>query len=727
MNKKLLVLLMALALCCQSCFALAAGFTAGTYAATVDGHNAPMTVEVVFTADAIESIAITAHGETPGISDPALTRVPQMIVDAQSVQVDTIASATVSSKAIIAAVSDCIVQAGGDPAAMAPKAAKTYEKALTAGAYTATAHGHHSDVIVETVVTADAIESVTVTAHAETLHIGDAAVEKMPAAIVAHQSVAVDAVTGATYTSRAILNAVEDCLRQAGGDDAIMAFSTPVEKPERSTEEKTETVDVVVVGSGLTGTVAALAAQEAGAKVVILEKLPYYGGISQTSAAAAKIDALDDENGEGEYYQYLLYKPVGLMQDRDAMVNGYPDLEAAQVLADLSRPTAEWMAEMGVTVNYIEGMRDELGLFNMSLAKLSDGVHLNTSDECGGAIEVMMNRFLENGGKLYLETPATELITDETGAVVGVKAEGMDGNYTFNCKGVALCCGGFGNNPEMIAELAPAFAGETMGGTCIGNTGDGIRMAREIGAAVYKDNFLMGGAGRAFITDYDLLTPYADCESPKAALHVNPMGMRVNSEDPVSYTSAITYANPHTEDYYWIITNEEVANTNYYVSPYYPSEDTIRGNYIDLLTEALAEGKPGIYKADTLEDLARMINITPTTLMYTVSHYNNLCEQGEDTDLHKNPQYLIAMTEGPWYAAKADMEYFGTVGGIVTDATSAVLREDGTAIPGLYAAGETSNHKVLNMSYSGGVSVSENIVFGKLSGEGAAAAAGFAK
>lgn len=98
-----------------------------------------------------------------------------------------------------------------------------------------------------------AIESVAVLASGETLHIGDAATGALPAQIVETQSVGVDVITGATYTSRALLGAVEDCLEQAGGREAVMAFSTPVPSQPWSTEEKSMEVDVVVVGAGLTG------------------------------------------------------------------------------------------------------------------------------------------------------------------------------------------------------------------------------------------------------------------------------------------------------------------------------------------------------------------------------------------------------------------------------------------------------------------------------------------
>lgn len=721
--KQLFSLFLVLVLCFSMtgiCFA--EELTDGVYTASANGRNGNVEVQVTITDGRIADVEVLSHEETEGIADPALERIPRLIVDSQSTQIDTVSGATLTSNAIIQATEDAILQAGGNPESMTAQDV-AHEKKLVPGTYTGTAHGHHSDISVEVSVSETTIDSMTVTECGDNIHIADAAVERLPSAIIENQSIAVDTVTGATFTSRGLLSAVANALSQATDD--ITAFETPVPKAARGTEQFEENYDVVVVGSGLAGVTAAVAAQEKGSSVLILEKLPYYGGISQTSAGAFKYPTVTDENGVSEYQKYLMQKSVGLMQDDSSKNNGYPDEASVQVLVDQALPTADWYESLGVGITKFEMTDDIAGRYTMGVVMFYDGVHFEPNN-CAAAVETLMNHFIENGGKLYLETPATELIVDESGAVCGVRAEGLEGDYTISAKSVVLACGGFGSNPEMIAELAPAYAGETVGGTGIGNTGDGIRMAREIGAAVYADAYLMGGSGQTFFSDADRIKPFADAETPKASLYVNPMGQRVNSEDPISYTPAITYVNPDVNDYYWAIMNEEVVNTPYYSDAYSMDEDHALGAYKELVEQAMSEGSANVYKADTLEELAREINIVPTTLMYTMSHYNKLCESGVDTDLGKNAKYLIPMYDGPWYAVKADMEFFGTVGGLVSDSTGAVLREDGSAIPGLFACGEVSNHKILNMSYSGGVSISENAIFGKVSGENAAAAAAVA-
>ncbi len=695
-------------------------FRAGTYTATAEGRNGPLTLTMTLSDSGITSAEVTAHSETAGIADPALEKLPLSIVDAQSLDVSAVSGATVTSEAILAAAAECVRQAGVDPASLSSTVGASYEKNLTPGAYQATRHGHHSDVTVEVQVSQSAIESVAVLASGETLHIGDAATGALPAQIVETQSVGVDVITGATYTSRALLGAVEDCLEQAGGREAVMAFSTPVPSQPWSTEEKSMEVDVVVVGAGLTGVSAALAAQEGGASVVLLEKLPFYGGTSQTAGGGVLMPADDTQQAKDDFCGYLMQKYCGFMQGDTYLDGEYPNEAAVRALAENARDTVFWLQDKGVPMAIRSSSFQKFGV---GVSSWGVDPQYPAPNAVGHAIDIMLEEFYANGGQLYLETPATALLTDESGAVVGVRAEGKDGVYTFHCSAVCLCCGGYGADADMIAQYAPAFKGEETV-TTVGNTGDSIRLAQPIGAAVYDSGLLMGGAGQAVITDTDMIAPYKDNETPFSALYVNPLGVRVNSEDPIPYTAAVTYCNPDADDYYWIICNEEIASqSKCYVNSYAPSDDTFVCYYKDYIAEGLATEPDRYFTADSVAELAKQINITPTVLMYTLGRYNSLCEAGEDADLFKNPNYLVPMHDGPWYAIKARMQFFGTVGGVVSDENAAVLREDGSPIPGLFAAGEASNHKLYNLSYTGAVSLSDNIVFGRIAGTNAAACA----
>ena len=148
----------------------------------------------------------------------------------------------------------------------------------SAGTYTGTAAGRNGDITVEVILSDDAIESVTVTAHQETPGISDAALVSVPAAIVEKQSLAVDTVAGATITSAAIIDAVEAALISAGVDVEALKTAETADTVEADLVVSDETYDIIVIGGGPAGLMASVTASEKGARVLLLEKMPYVGG-----------------------------------------------------------------------------------------------------------------------------------------------------------------------------------------------------------------------------------------------------------------------------------------------------------------------------------------------------------------------------------------------------------------------------------------------------------------
>ena len=255
-------------------------YTAGTYTASADGKNGPVTVEVVFSADKIESVTVTEHAETAGIADPALENIPKAIVDAQSVKVDGESGATVTSDAIKAAVADAIKQAGGDPEAGGEQGSEeggeTAALTFTPGTYTGTGTGYNGPVEIDVTFSEDAVTDIQVKTSAETDHVGTLAYDLMIPDMLEANGSGVDAISGATFTSAALRAAVNDAAEQAGASD-LSAFkkNTVVHKAGDPIEE---TFDVVVVGAGGAGMAAAAQAAQDGNTVLVIEENAEIGG-----------------------------------------------------------------------------------------------------------------------------------------------------------------------------------------------------------------------------------------------------------------------------------------------------------------------------------------------------------------------------------------------------------------------------------------------------------------
>ena len=160
----------------------------------------------------------------------------------------------------------------------------------TAGTYTATAQGMNGEVTVSVTFDNSSIKKITIDKHQETVGISDAAIKQIPEQIIKMQSLAVDTVSGASVTSKAILSAVSSAVEQAGGDVDTLKMSKMQAKAGKTVQK---TADVIVVGGGGAGLSAAIAACQNNAKVILIEKTALLGG--NTIRAGGPYNAVDPE------------------------------------------------------------------------------------------------------------------------------------------------------------------------------------------------------------------------------------------------------------------------------------------------------------------------------------------------------------------------------------------------------------------------------------------------
>ena len=230
-------------------FAEGAAWQSGDYTGEAAGFGGNVSVALTIEDGKITNVTATGADESSPALGNDLTLLAEQILEAQSAEIDGVAGATITSGAVRDAAAAALAQAGGEA---------TEQTQIADGVYTATRESFQLEHVTVNVTITDGkiadVEIAEITDHPTT--ITDTPCAQIPAAIVEHQSYNVDGVTGATFTSNSIKNAVRDCLDQAGGSEA---FSAPVVKPEIVKGEDVET-DILVVGGGAAGMSAAMEA-----------------------------------------------------------------------------------------------------------------------------------------------------------------------------------------------------------------------------------------------------------------------------------------------------------------------------------------------------------------------------------------------------------------------------------------------------------------------------------
>ena len=604
----------------------------------------------------------------------------------------------------------------------------------TPGTYTASAAGNNGTVTVAVTFTETAISAVEVTAHSETPGIGDAAIEQIPGAIVGGQTLAVDAVSGATNTSNAILDAVEDCVEQAGGDVAALKAAA-AEKPA-STETTELSAGVVVVGGGGAGLTAAIAAAQEGAEVILIEKAGVLGG--NTIMSGGGLNTADpvrqgstemSESMRNQLAGYLEYDPAGfgdfaaeletlktqIQEYLDSgetylfdspelhMIQSYegskrtgldgtvvtPDHDLLATLCNQTLPTCEWLETLGVQ-------------FKDTLSTAVGALWQRTHDVEGGAsalIATLEESAEAQGVTILTQTRGTEILMED-GRAVGVRAEDASGNEVLlHAKnGVVLATGGFASNAEMVMEYNnywPDLSATMPCDGAAGCTGDGIVMAQAAGANL---------VGMGFIQILPICTVDGQAiRGTQNKIYVNQEGVRfVNENDErdklvtaiLGQTGGRMYAIGDATQYE--LQGEEKLN-------------------------ALIE-KGYACVADTIEDLAAqmesLFGVDAEAFLKTVANYNSYVDAQEDPEFGRY-NFIGKIEEAPFVAIMEAPALHHTMGGVQIDTETRVLNADGAAIPGLYAAGEVTGG-IHAGNRLGGNAVADAMTFGRIAGQSAA-------
>jgi fumarate reductase flavoprotein subunit len=473
--------------------------------------------------------------------------------------------------------------------------------------------------------------------------------------------------------------------------------------------------DVVVIGGGAAGLVAALSIAERNANVILFEKNQFLGGISRLGMG---FHAVERERALEWFNEFMNH-------------NGWR-LDARLVRAFIfnTQSVAEWLMEHGVQLEKIESGAGGLTPLKtpsiMYLVKGKDDVH-GPSKMLGGStahlIAVLAKRAKEMGVEIRTSCPVKKIYT-ENGRVSGVLANGLQ----VDCKAVIIASGGYPDNPEMLESLTGFKLGSDIfllkRAQGLRLMGDGIRMALELGASfdyTAPQLVFIPGEDRGWFAEPDLM---AAVWGQPSHLWINQNGERFINEEAAQnrFYAAHAIARQKNRVAYCIFDEniKERMETGLDNIPYLWYPPKVKIDDLDAAIErARKKGiGEGIYVENSIDELANKIGVDPNILKRTIEEYNYFCEKGHDDFFGKNPKFLIPIKKPRFYAFRLRCSMYGTVGGIKINERAEVLNKEGEVIPGLYAAGDCANSiGALEYHLTGGLAFA--LVSGRIAAENA--------
>ena len=513
--------------------------------------------------------------------------------------------------------------------------------------------------------------------------------------------------------------------------------------------------DVLVVGYGAAGAVAAIEAADAGARVVLIEKMAFPGGLSIVSAGGIRV-ATDRDAA----LAYLVATcggrtPLDLLE---ALADGMVEAPAyMRRLAEVNGAKVRVVPALG---NYPLPGHEALGYCEVEAVPALE--EANCFPEVGAVkngtrlFKVLADNVAARDIPVLMSTPARRLVTDADGTVLGLMAEREGRPFAIRAHGgVILACGGFEADQEMQRQYFQK--GDVLTGSFRGNTGDGIRMAQAVGADLWHMWHYHGPYGLVhpdpdypfglYLKAVPMWTPapsgggslgagtlgvepapgkVSEKVLPRLAwILVDQTGRRFMDEYPpypgdtgvcpFDAFDAKTHRFPRDPAF---LIFDEAGRRMYPLgravhNDPHPRHPWSRDNE--------AEIAAGIFqRAETLEELAGLMGVPAAALIATVADWNAAVAVGADAAFGRLPETMAPLSEPPFYFGRVRPVVINTQGGPRHDVRQRVLDPFGAPIPGLYAAGELGS--LFGHIYMSGGNLAECIIGGRTAGLQAAEA-----
>lgn len=479
----------------------------------------------------------------------------------------------------------------------------------------------------------------------------------------------------------------------------------PKPKPIRDREiAETLMFDVVVVGAGASGVPAALSAAENGAKVAVVQKAPF--ALSQGNTGSGVDLAASDKAGVEALVARLISDSNHRCDPKLVRQWAYHSGEAVRWVIDRAKRGGATVVDQGSPVQ-----RAILKVNGYSMGYVTSffGPKPYTT---GDGMRALAKTAEQAGVKFFFQMPAVQLVQNRSGEVQGVIARGEDGKYRkfLAKKGVILATGDYQNNKAMSDYFVPDV--KHLGRKQLDKTGDGFAMAYWAGGVFEPIGHTK------MLHDFDA-GPASMCDMPFLA--VDRKGRRFVNEtvemsllnnylkdaENAGHYSQVFDADYMTQAATWpgkLVPPEGLKN-------YMPDEPGPK--------KGVFESQVNTHKADTLEELARKIEVDPATLVATVKRYNEVVASGKDSDFGKPAQYLAPVLKAPFFGIHRRVRVSAICSGMLVNENHQALNSDGKPIKGLYLIGNLGGGFYGGVDYPltvFGLSLGRCYTFGYLTG-----------